>query len=114
MPGLGDPRIDLGTGQLSALTGLGALRHLDLNVVGVGEVVAGDAEPAGRDLLDGRPALWVVRRVGVPPAPAGVALAAEAVHRDRERFGRLGSDRSIGHGAGGEPRHYLGDGLDLV
>jgi hypothetical protein len=28
--GLGDPRIDLGAGQLAALAGLGALGHLDL------------------------------------------------------------------------------------
>src|SRR3954449_8765757 len=102
MPGLGDPRIDLGTGQLSALTGLGALRHLDLNVVGVGEVVAGNAEPAGRDLLDGRPALWVVQPVGVLAALAGVALAAEAFHRDRERLVCLGADRAVGHGPRGE------------
>ena len=50
--GLGDPRVDLVAGQLAALAGLGALRHLDLDVVGVGEVLRGDAEAAGRDLLD--------------------------------------------------------------
>ena len=39
--------------QLAALAGLGALRELDLDVVAVDEVHARDAEPAGRDLLDG-------------------------------------------------------------
>ena len=52
VPGLGDPRVDLVAGQLAALAGLGALGHLDLEVVGVDEVLAGDAEPAGGDLLD--------------------------------------------------------------
>jgi hypothetical protein len=34
MADLGDPRIDLGSGQLAALTGLGALGHLDLDLAG--------------------------------------------------------------------------------
>ena len=54
VPGLGDPRVHLVAGELAALAGLGALRHLDLQVVGVHEVLRGDAEPAGRDLLDRR------------------------------------------------------------
>ena len=39
VPGLGHPRVDLVAGQLAALAGLRALRHLDLDVVGVGEVL---------------------------------------------------------------------------
>ena len=39
VPGLRHPRVDLVAGQLAALAGLGALRHLDLDVVGVGEVL---------------------------------------------------------------------------
>ena len=45
MPHLRDPRIHLVARQLSAFTGLGPLGHLDLQVVGVHEVFAGDAEP---------------------------------------------------------------------
>ena len=52
VPGLGDPRVDLVAGQLAALAGLGALRHLDLDVVGVDQVLAGDTEAARGDLLD--------------------------------------------------------------
>jgi len=33
--GFGDPRIDLRAGELATLAGLGALRHLDLKIVGV-------------------------------------------------------------------------------
>ncbi len=53
VPGLGDPRIDLGAGQLAALAGLRALRHLDLQLACVDEVLAGHAEAAGGHLLDG-------------------------------------------------------------
>jgi hypothetical protein len=57
-------------GQLAALAGLGALRHLDLDVVGVHQVLAGDAEAAGGDLLDRRAALRVVQRsTSSPPSP---------------------------------------------
>ena len=44
---------DLVAGQLAAFAGLGALRHLDLQLVGVDEVLAGHAEARRRDLLDG-------------------------------------------------------------
>ena len=49
---LGDPGIDLGAGQLAALAGLGALGHLDLELAGVDQVLARDAEAARGDLLD--------------------------------------------------------------
>ena len=114
VPGLGDPRVDLVAGQLAALAGLGALRHLDLDVVGVGEVLRGDAEPTGRDLLDRAAPLGVVEPVGVLAALTGVGLAAQPVHRDRERLVRLLADRAVGHRTGGEPLHDLGDRLDLV
>ena len=57
VPGLGDPRVHLAAGQLAALAGLGALGHLDLQVVGVGEVLRRHAEAARRHLLDGAAAL---------------------------------------------------------
>ena len=53
VPHLGDPRIDLVAGQLAALAGLGPLGHLDLQLLGVDQVLAGDAEAAGGHLLDG-------------------------------------------------------------
>src|SRR5215472_3474138 len=50
--GLRDPRVHLVPGQLPALPRLGSLRHLDLQVVGVDQVLAGYPEPAARHLLD--------------------------------------------------------------
>ena len=112
--GLGDPRVHLVAGQLTALAGLGALRHLDLDVVGVGEVLRRDAEATRRDLLDRRAARRVVQPVGVLAALAGVRLGADPVHRDRQRLVGLGRDRAVGHRTGREPLDDLADRLDLV
>ena len=112
--GLGDPRPHLVAGQLPALARLRALGHLDLQVVGVDQVLGGHAEPSTGDLLDRRAPRRVVQPLGVLAALAGVGLAAEAVHRDGQRLVRLGRDRAVGHGAGGEPLDDLGGRLDLV
>ena len=118
VPGLGDPRVDLRAGQLAALAGLGPLRDLDLQVARVDQVLAGDPEPPGRDLLDRaapRVAVGVGgEAVGVLAALAGVAPAAEAVHRDRERLVHLLGDRAVGDRAGAEPLDDRLDRLDLV
>ncbi len=49
---LADVVADLAARQLAALARLGALRHLDLQLVGGDEVLGGDAEAARGDLLD--------------------------------------------------------------
>ncbi len=90
MPHLGDGRVDLVAGQLSAFAGLGALRHLDLHHVGVDEIFGGDAEAARGDLLDRRAHGIAVRQrleaVALLAALAGVGLAADPVHRDRQAW----------------------------
>ena len=48
-----DVLADLVTGQLSALAGLGALGDLDLQLIGIHQVVRRDPEAARSDLLDG-------------------------------------------------------------
>lgn len=111
---LGDPRVDLVAGQLAALAGLGALGHLDLDVVGVDQVLAGDAEAAGGDLLDRGAAGRVVEAVRVLAALTGVGLGAQLVHGDGEGLVRLAGDGAVRHGAGGEALDDLGERLDLV
>ncbi len=115
---LGDPGIDLLPGQLAAFAGLGALGHLDLELLGVDQVMAGDAEPAGGDLLDGAVLRVAVRQrhvaFGVFAAFAGVALAADAVHGDGERLVRFLADGAVAHGAGLEALHDALDRLDLL
>ena len=55
VPDLGDEIVHLVAGKLAAFAGLGALRHLDLQLVGVDQIVGGDAEARRRDLFDRRP-----------------------------------------------------------
>src|SRR5258706_172271 len=69
VPLLRDPRVRLGTRELAPLPRLAALRHLDLEVGRVHEVLARDAEASRRDLLD-RAAPEVA--VGVGPEAIGV------------------------------------------
>ncbi len=98
-------------GQLPALARLGALRHLDLQVVGIHEVLGGHAEPPGGDLLDRRAHRIAVGERDVAhrvlAAFAGVRLSADAVHGDGQRRMRLVRDASERHGAGGESLDQL-------
>ena len=79
--------------QLAALAGLRALRHLDLQFVGVHQVIRGHAEPRARHLLDRAARQSPFGRAEtrlVLAAFAGIAiLPADAVHRDGQRFVRL-------------------------
>ena len=115
---LGDPGIDLCAGQLAAFAGLGALGHLDLQFLGVDQILAGDAEAAGGDLLDGA-VLGIAVGLGhvagrVFAAFAGVALAADAVHGDGQGFVRFLADGAVGHGAGLEALEDRLDRLDFL
>ena len=115
---LRNPRIYLVAGQLSALARLGALRHLDLQVVRVDEVLARHAEARRGHLLDGAALRVAIRQRDVAlrilAAFAGVRPAAQAVHRNRQRLVRFAADRAVGHGAGGEPLEDRFRRLDLV
>lgn len=115
---LGDPRVDLVRRELATLARLGALRHLDLDVGAVGQVVAGHTEAAGGNLLDRRALPVAVRLVletgRVLAALAGVGLRTQAVHRNRQNLMGLGRDGAVGHRAGGEALHNLAGKLDLV
>ncbi len=72
--------VDLLGHQLATFAGLGTLGHLDLDVVGVGQVQAGDTEAAGSYLLDGRAALRIQQAVNVLATFTGVGLGAQTVH----------------------------------
>src|SRR5579875_4035255 len=114
---LRDIFIDLVAGELTTLARLGSLGHLDLQLVGVDQIIAGHAEARRGDLLD-RAAPPVAVRIALEPfgifAPfAGVALAADAVHRDREVLMRFLADRPERHRAGIETLDDLGRRLDL-
>ena len=69
-----DHFVDLVAGQLAALAGLGALGNLDLQIVGIDEVIRGDAEASRSHLLD-RAAAQIAVGIGLetasssPPSP---------------------------------------------
>ena len=65
---LGNPRVNLAARQLAAFAGLGALRHLDLDFLGIDQVLAGHAKARRSHLFDGavaRIAVWQ-RTVSAP------------------------------------------------
>src|SRR6058998_1404779 len=101
MPDEGDVAVDLVARQLAALAGLRALRHLDLQLVGVREVIDADAEASRRDLLDLGAAV-VPEALGILAALACVRAPADPVHRLRERLVRLARDGAERHRAGRE------------
>ncbi len=109
MAHFGDPGIDLRAGQLPAFAGLGALGHLDLQLARIDQVFAGHAKAGRSHLFDGavaRIAVGIEDVAGrVFAAFAGVALAADAVHGDRQGFVGFLADRAVGHGAGLEALH---------
>ena len=76
-----NPRIDLLARKMAALAGLCALRHFDLDLFGVDQILARHAEAARGDLLDRAGALRS-KAFGAFAALAGVRLAAQTVHRD--------------------------------
>jgi len=82
------------------------------------QVEAGDAEPAGCNLLDraGAQVAVLVRQVArrVLPAFSGVALAADAVHGNGQCLVRLRADGAVGHRTGLEPLADLFNRLDLI
>ncbi len=100
----GDLLGDLVAGQLAALAGLGALGHLDLQLVGVDQVLGGDPEAAGGDLLDAgvlvvaalAPGVVAVR---VLAALTAVGQATEQVHGLGQRLVGLLGQGAVGHGA---------------
>ena len=114
MPRPRHPRIHLRRRQLAALPRLRALRELDLDVVGLGEVQARHAESTGRDLLDRTAPLGVQEPVDVLAALARVRLPAEAVHRNGERLVRLFRDRAVAHRPGREALHDRRHRFDLI
>src|SRR6202035_3056611 len=113
-----DVGVDLVAGQLAALAGLGTLGHLDLQLVGVDEVVDRHAEAAGGHLLDRR-ASSVAVGVGLEARRVLAALArvrapAEPVHGYRERLVRLARDRAEAHRARAEAPDDLARRLHLL
>mmetsp|Transcript_20988 Transcript_20988/g.37386 ORF Transcript_20988/g.37386 Transcript_20988/m.37386 type:complete len:604 (+) Transcript_20988:2950-4761(+) len=105
--------VNLVAGELAALSGLGSLGHLDLDFVGVRQVVDSDSEAPGGHLLD-RGVLVGSETGDVLASFAGVRLALEVVHGLREGRVGLHGDRTVAHRAGSEALDDFLGGLDEV
>ena len=118
MPQARDHVIHLVAGKLAAFAGLRALRHLDLQLVGVDQVVRSNAEARRRDLLDrAAPQVSVgIRLVAlfVFATLAGIGLAPDAVHGDGQGLVRFLADRAERHGSGGKALDDLFGRLDFL
>ena len=93
-----DDFIDFMAGKLSTFAGFRALRHLDLKFIRAYQIFTGDAKPRRCNLLDRARAGITVRiqhvSSGIFAALAGIAAAANAVHRNGECFVRFLADRT--------------------
>ena len=115
---LGDPGVDLLTGQVATLAGLGALGHLDLNLEGTAQIAARHAKARTCHLLDrGVLGVTVSQRglaTRILTALAGVGTAVQTVHGDGHALVCLFADGAIRHGAGVKAADDVERGLDLV
>ena len=125
--------------QLTAFARLGALRHLDLELIGIDQILDGHTKTTGGDLLDRRTqavtflelqiafdttladdlgdhlaCLDALEACRIFSAFAGIRLAANTVHGNRQRAVRLGRDRAERHGAGGETLDDLAGRLNFL
>ena len=114
----GDIVVHLAARQLASLPGFCSLHDLDLQLLGLGEILDRDPEASAGHLLDRGAAQApvrirdVARRVLAPLAR--IRLGADAVHGQGERLVGLPGDGAEAHGAGGEPLYDFGLGFDLV
>src|SRR5712692_3855272 len=112
---LRDERRYFGRWKLSALAGLGPLRHLDLQFFGAHKVLGCDAETSRGHLLDlaahGDATHRFVIPVGVFAALARIVAPADAVHGDGDGLVRLWTQRAKRHGGDDETR---ANGLDRL
>ena len=115
---LGDPGVDLLTGQVATLAGLGALGHLDLNLEGAAQVAARHAKARTCHLLDGGVLGVTVSQRGlatrVLAALARVGAPMQAIHGDGHALVCFLADGAVRHGAGVKAADDVERGLDLV
>ena len=104
--GMANPRDVRGNftrGKLAAFSGFRALGHFDFEFLGVNEIIRGDAEAAGGDLFNFVRGFGLIHpERGIFAAFAGVALAAELVHSERECAMGFRAERPQRHRLGAE------------
>ena len=94
------------------------MSHLDLELVGVGEVGGSNTKATGSDLLDGRThgvaVLHEVATLSILTTLTSVGLATESVHGHGNGRVGLHRDGTVRHSASNETAHSLSPRLNLV
>src|SRR5690606_3839914 len=103
--------------QLATFARLGPLSHLDLQFLGVDQVVAGDTKAAAGHLLDGAVAavtvgVWL-EADRVFATLARVAATADPVHGNGQRLVSFLADAAVRHGTGSKPLDDLRGRFDF-
>ena len=115
--GLGDNCADFMPGQLPAFPGLGALRDLDLEFVGIDQVIGSHPESSGSDLFYCAAEAVAVRQrnepSGVFSSFACIGLSSHAIHGQSHGPVRLSADRAEAHSTGAETLDDALERLDL-
>ena len=101
MSGLGNPRIDFSTRQMTTFTWFCALRHLDLYLLGTGQIFAGYTKSSGCHLFDCRASVVCssgCRQTFITfTTLTGIGFAMEMVHGNGQCLMGFLRNGTIGH-----------------
>ena len=105
--------VDFAAWQLPALSGLGTLSYLDLEHLGIHQIVRRHTEAARRDLFDfGDPV--GTKAVGIFTALAAVRACTDLIHPHGQRLMGLWRQRPQGHTGGIKAAQNIVDRLHLI
>ena len=115
---LGNHFVNLETGELTALARLCTLSNLNLDFVGIHEILGSDTEAARSHLLDSTASRLTVgarlETLGIFATFTGVALCSDAVHGNSKSLVSLLADSSERHGTGDEAVHDILNAFYLI
>ena len=118
MTSLGNHFVNLETGELTALARLCTLSNLNLDFVGIHEILGSDTEAARSHLLDSTTSRLPVgarlEALSIFATLTGVALGTNAVHGNSKSLVSLLADSSERHGTGDEAVHDILNAFYLI
>ena len=110
--------VDFVARQLATFARLCPLSHLDLDLIGIGQVIGGDAKTSRGNLFDRRPSqvsrIVLCKAAIVLASLAGVTFTADSIHGDRQSLVSFGRDRTETHRTGAESFNDLLGRFDLL
>ena len=115
---MSDGTNDLMTRQFTTLTRLCTLRHLDLQLIGVSQIMRRNTETARSNLLDSRShsiaILHSLATLRILTTFTGIRLATKTIHSNGQSRVRFHRDGTIRHSTRNKATHNLRPRLDLI